>query len=455
MRRLAIIMLAVVLLGAVPAAAEDRFARRAGEDRFATVIAAGQGVTASTAIVVGDQPAADAAAGAAFAASTGAMLLIAGRDGLRWDVTERLRNHMRPGVVYVAGGVAAVPLIVDRQLRDLNYSVQRVAGTDRYDTAARLADIAAPDANSVVLASSSDPASACTAAASASHGALLLTDEHRLPAATAAWLDRRHPATVIGINVAAEAVEETVAIRGGSAPRTCVEIARQLYGAPDHVALTAAARPDAAIAAAYTEPSSPVLIFGAESPKPVMDYLRDHADTIAIATIYGGTSAVSDRLAAEAEAATNGCPEGSPDIEQPFSPFEIAVRTDRTVYGRDDDVLITLEACNLGAELYTQDYTSPLAELFIVDDYDDVVAAEPPGNHPQAVVSRTWGPGECTRGSADWNQHAGATLTEESHNDGPQVPTGSYRVRVTWNGTDGDPCHGRGGTFYSGEFTIA
>ena len=451
-----VLALVLVLVGAKPAFAEDHVVLRRGADRFATLIAAGESALPSTAIVVGDAPASDGAAGAAFAATTGALFLLATPAGLRYDVAEHLRTHVRGGIVYVAGGTAAVSSDVDAQLRDLGYSVQRVAGVDRYDTAARLAELAAPESPQVILSSSADAASACVAATSGRGYAFLLTEGGRLPAPTAAYLERHDPDAIVAINDAAKAVDETKAISSAGASRTCVEIAHQLYARPGRFSLASAQHPaDTFIAAAYTAVGAPLLLLADDDQETVVEYLRQQADDVAGGTAYGGTASLSDRALAEAEAAINGCPRGSPDVDQPFAPFEVTVTTDAANYPYQSPVQITVEACNRGADAYAQRHTDPLVTISVLTDAGTVVATEPDRVRSDVIQTRTWRPGECTiETSIQWDRHTGTTLTSEPHDDGPPASNGIYQVAANWSGVDGNPCHGRGARFTSERFAM-
>jgi hypothetical protein len=95
--------------------------------------------------------------------------------------------------VTIAGGPAAVPESVDRALAALGITVERVAGRNRFETAAGLAGPVQP-AGRVVLADARRPdawAPGLTAAVHGVHGAsVVLSDGVRLPEETRAWLAR-------------------------------------------------------------------------------------------------------------------------------------------------------------------------------------------------------------------------------------------------------------------------
>jgi hypothetical protein len=134
----------------------------------------------------------DSLAAGAAAARTGAPVLLVDRGGLRPEVRDYL---VEAGVrqVTIAGGPAAVPESVDRALAALGITVERVAGRNRFETAAGLAGPVQP-AGRVVLADARRPdawAPGLTAAVHGVHGAsVVLSDGVRLPEETRAWLAR-------------------------------------------------------------------------------------------------------------------------------------------------------------------------------------------------------------------------------------------------------------------------
>jgi putative cell wall-binding protein len=80
---------------------------------------------------------ADALAGGAAGARNGGPLLLVERDGIPPDTATEL-GRLKPGRIVVLGGQGAVSSGVETQLRQYG-PVTRIAGTNRYDTAAKVA----------------------------------------------------------------------------------------------------------------------------------------------------------------------------------------------------------------------------------------------------------------------------------------------------------------------------
>jgi putative cell wall-binding protein len=123
-------------------------------------------------------------------------------------------------VVTVLGGTAAVPAPVADGLVPCAATVARVAGADRYDTAARLAAAAGGTGGTVVVASGVDFPDALAAApfVAARDGALLLTRPTELPEPTRAELRRRAPDEIVVLGGSAAVTAAVVAELESFAP---------------------------------------------------------------------------------------------------------------------------------------------------------------------------------------------------------------------------------------------
>jgi putative cell wall-binding protein len=150
------------VLAEVRAVAEVEPVRLAGVDRYATAsaVAARFPAPAPVAMVASGTGFADALAGGAAAALAGGPLLLAPPTGLPATVLEQLQR-LTPAQTLVLGGSAAVPDAVVSQLPGPS---QRLAGPDRYGTAAAIAQFVAPAADQVVVATGNAFADALAAA---------------------------------------------------------------------------------------------------------------------------------------------------------------------------------------------------------------------------------------------------------------------------------------------------
>ncbi|MDR3288724.1 MAG: cell wall-binding repeat-containing protein [Peptococcaceae bacterium] len=163
--------------------------RLAGADRYETgveIAGAGWSQTGVAVLARGDDfP--DALAGAVLARSAavnGPLLLTeSGRlpDAV-WQKLQQLQTH----TVYLLGGSGAISAAVEDFLKGQNLQVQRLEGSDRFATAARIALTAVPSSNEAFLASGTSFADALSISsyAAAQGIPLLLTAADRVPAAT-------------------------------------------------------------------------------------------------------------------------------------------------------------------------------------------------------------------------------------------------------------------------------
>ncbi|HJL16417.1 MAG TPA: cell wall-binding repeat-containing protein [Sandaracinaceae bacterium LLY-WYZ-13_1] len=169
--------------------------RIAGADRGATAAAVAEVVRARTgaAEVVIAPAAVDGVAGVALASALGAPLLLAGPDGLGEAARARFEHHP-PSRAYLIGG--GVPAAVEEALGAAD--VVRLEGSDRAETAARVADVLLAEviARGGVVAraslSSWEPAPDVLGAATL--GAPVFPSRPRaLPDAVRAWLAEHPP----------------------------------------------------------------------------------------------------------------------------------------------------------------------------------------------------------------------------------------------------------------------
>lgn len=157
--------------------------RHAGSDRFATAVRVAEQLPASPAVVLASGwhfP--DALAASVPAARDRMPVLLTDRDVLPRPVAELLVRQ--PGTtVHVVGGTAVVSQHVIDQLGVVGASARRLAGGDRYATAAAVTDAFFGPAETVVLASGEQFPDALAAAplAASLDTSLLLTPPDRLP----------------------------------------------------------------------------------------------------------------------------------------------------------------------------------------------------------------------------------------------------------------------------------
>jgi len=306
----------VVSFAAIPTASAAELDRIGGDDRYETAVAIsqrliGDGERAPIAFVASGVDFPDALAGAAAAANLGGPVLLSRQDGLPEAVATELAR-IDPEQVIVLGGTAALSTQVEADIAaNVAGTVTRLAGTDRYETAALVADFAFDSGVPVVFIASGasfPDALAGAAAAGSLGGPVLLTKPSAVPAATSSRVTALAPETVILLGGEAvvgpdtQQIHDGAAIRIGGADRyaTAAGVANYLdqRGGGAYLA-SGVSFPDALAGAALAGyEGSPVLLVRPDSVPDVVALQLRLQDPERI-TVLGGESAVS------AEAANN------------------------------------------------------------------------------------------------------------------------------------------------------
>lgn len=203
-------------------------------------------------VVVNGSSCADALAAAPLAASLGGPVLTVSATSIPAETLAELQQ-VGPGVIWVVGGPSAVSDAVVGQLRGYAaWSVHRLAGADRYATAARVATKEfVGRSQEVFVASGESCADALSAGAAAAHqGApLLLTASGSLPGASLAALDALDPRRVVVVGGKAAVTSdvtddleqrwpgEVTRIAGADRYETAARVAETVDGTGDEVVL--------------------------------------------------------------------------------------------------------------------------------------------------------------------------------------------------------------------------
>lgn len=143
------------------------------------------------------------------------------RQGSLTAETVTALNDLAPAKIVVLGGTTTIAQSVEDELNaGWDAEVTRVAGDDRYETAANLAAMFPADLPVVYLASGENPAYPDALTGSALAGAndapVLLTRKGSIPAATAAALAELNPQTVVVLGGPASVSDEVYAAVGAS-----------------------------------------------------------------------------------------------------------------------------------------------------------------------------------------------------------------------------------------------
>jgi putative cell wall-binding protein len=320
MRNVGVLMTIVVtaaLLGAAPPAhAEVPLQRYAGADRIGTAVeVARAGWERSDVVLLATASAfPDALAASALAAQREAPLLLTHGGILLGGVRAEL-ERLRPSEVIILGGGAAVAEAVADEVRALPHQpvVRRIAGPDRWRTAAAAAAEAEAPAGEALIVSGEnypDAVSAAALTATAARPPVLLTQHDRLPDATreALLALRVERVTVIGGTAAVgQAVVQELEgmgmgvtrLAGDSRFTTSVAVAeeamRRFPAAVRVVFATGQDFPDALSAGALaTRVGGPVVIVPADAAGAGLDaFLRANAGRWSSGSLVGGRAAIS------------------------------------------------------------------------------------------------------------------------------------------------------------------
>lgn len=309
LKQILVLMLIVSLalpLGA--GAADETVTRISGSDRYATAVEVSQaGWSSSTVVVIarGDDYA-DALAGVPLAYRLGTPILLVAPGSLP-AVTRQEILRLGASKAIILGGTGAVGSAVESSLLGMGLNVERIAGVNRYDTAARIAQrVAVSGTDCVVVASGRNFPDALSAApyAAVAGYPVLLVESGSIPSATASALDDlgiTEAIVVGGTGVISSRVLNQLpgAYRISGSDRYATSVALAQHFNPQAQACyvaTGAAFADAITGAALAaKEGTGILLVGTSLPASVRDYLDD--STIAQVTILGGTGAVSTTLA--------------------------------------------------------------------------------------------------------------------------------------------------------------
>lgn len=285
----------------------DPAVRFAGTDRIETAIAVAEDLypelLPDAVVLARSDSYADALAGTPFARAKDAPLLLTPTDSLDSRTGDEIEQLLgSTGTVYLLGGTSAISDAVATSLTNSGYTVTRLAGVNRYDTATRVAS-AIGNPTTVLLANGQDfhdglVAGAAAGADPTGGSVVVLTNGTTLPDETKAYLAAHAAMTQYAIgSAAAGAVPSATAIAGSDFADTSRKVAEKFFPGPTAVAVAnqgnfADALTGGVHAAAY---GAPVLFTDPGAlPATVSAYLTGNKASIVIAYVYGGTAAVSE-----------------------------------------------------------------------------------------------------------------------------------------------------------------
>lgn len=318
-----------VLASMVQSSAAGSVERAAGADRYETASALSRSAFAPgvpTVHLATGEAFPDALAAAPAAAVSGGPVLLTRTSTLPQSVRQELLR-LGPGRVVVVGGSSAVADQVVDQVRQAlgGVTVERVAGADRYATAAALATRTwGPGAPVAYVASGEGfpDALAASGAAGALGGPVLLARVGGLPPATSAELSRLRPRRAVvvggtsvlgtGVETATRGYAPTVRAAGSNRFLTSYAVARDAFAAGSGgtaVVATGLDFPDGLSGGAVAGAGGgPLLLTGASTPQQLLVEARRSG--LGRVVVAGGPSAVPES-ALQAVRVAVGSPAGS------------------------------------------------------------------------------------------------------------------------------------------------
>lgn len=325
-------LLALVALAAPAAATGPTQLRRiAGDDRFATagMLAVDRFASASDAVLARADDPADALAGSYVAGSHIGPVLLAQQHSVPAATLDALRS-LGVRKVRVLGGPGALGAEVVTQLEAAGYTVERVAGADRYATAAAVArnsgtanvGTRSDKGRTVLLANGVRPADALSAGplAFGQQWPVLLTATDALPTATRQSLDElgiQHVIVVGGTAVVSDAVVASIQASGRTVERvagadreqTATAVADLLVAIGEQVVkvevAAASSFADALALGPHAAPASPVLLCHAveDCGAPTLAWITAHSAAVDAVVVAGGTTVIGPTAEAQLRAA--------------------------------------------------------------------------------------------------------------------------------------------------------
>lgn len=245
----------------------------------------------------------DALAGTPLAVAVDGPLLLTSRTELLPQVQGELARVLPPGgTVHLLGGEAALTGAVADQLTGLGYVPERVAGATRYETAIAIARRTAAAPPAVYLADGNTfPSALVAGAAAGAQGAVVvLTDGAALAPVTASYLQEHGEVPQVAVGAAAvAAAPDAEAVAGADAFATSRLLAERTHPDPGGVAVASGtAFPDGLAGGVHAARNDlPLLLSWPDLlPGTVAGYLST-VRPLDRATLYGGTAALSSRIA--------------------------------------------------------------------------------------------------------------------------------------------------------------
>ncbi|MEV8215001.1 cell wall-binding repeat-containing protein [Leifsonia sp. NPDC077715] len=292
--------------------------RIAGTDRFDTSVAlskAGYPSTAPVVVVATGMNYPDALAAGPAAAKLGGPLLLTASTYLPASVSTEIKR-LKPGKIVIVGGLNAVTSAVEQQLKKLAPTVDRVSGSDRFDTARKVVTYAFPTAQKAYVATAlnyPDALSAAAAAGAQSDPVVLVNGTtSTIDAPTSALLSSRGIVSVTivgGTNAVSTGIEASLKSKLGAAKvtrlagsdrfTTSVLVAKEAFTSSSAAYVATGLQfPDALAGSALAAAKHAPLFTSMPTCLPAGAKQEMKALSVSTVTLIGGVNALSANVAA-------------------------------------------------------------------------------------------------------------------------------------------------------------
>lgn len=253
----------------------------AGKSRYSTAVAIskdGWWEGANTVILARGDEFPDALAGAPLSRKYDSPILLtsAKKGELNSDTKTEIKRLGAKNVI-ILGSIQAVPDQAEKELKDLGLKVTRIAGKNRYETAANIAKHLTSEKKTAILATGLDYPDALAAAPYAAQQGIpiYLTTREKIPASTLSELNRMDEVIILGsdgvISKEAESSIKTKTIRIGGKDRfRTAEQFIMTFNQGHHDVFVATGRdfPDALAGAALAGKRESVILFTEKETVP-------------------------------------------------------------------------------------------------------------------------------------------------------------------------------------------
>lgn len=288
--------------------------RISGRNRISTAIEVSKKYyeKANTVIIARSDEYPDSLTASPLAKKLNAPILLTSKNELEEPVKAELKRLKATNIIIV-GGVNSITTNVEKELRQYDKNIERIAGHSRYETSAAIAErlLKLSKKQTAIIASGENFADALTAGAYAAKQEypILLVQKTTVDTQITKVLNKYINKTIIagGLNSVSEKVKKdlpknTERIAGRSRYDTAAQIAKKLFKSEKAFVASGEVFADALVVSPVAgRLSSPILLVNrSESPKTIREYVKE---TITEITVIGGKKFVPSLIVTDLETA--------------------------------------------------------------------------------------------------------------------------------------------------------